>query len=370
VIGPAGETIAVLRGPEAGAALGYGVAGAGDLDGDGADDLVVGAPLDGDDAGAVYLVYGPVDGTRAVDDVGVRIEGLVSDTCGYRTAGGRDVTGDGRDDAIFGCGGDDAEGADAGAAYVVATAPTSDATTETSALHRLAGERAGDKASAVDLAEDVDGDGTDDVLVGAATVSRAYVVHGPVAGDADLGWADTTLEQDDGAFGWAVQGVGDTDGDGYGDVVVGSKSVADGASFCSLLFVYAGTSAGVDAGSERVLAGVSGSIASEEGYALDGVGDFDGDGRADFVLGAPYVDTAASNDGAVYLVRGPVTGDAGVADFPRVQGDGAEDYLGLTAAGGGDVDGDGWDDLVLGAPGADGGGTDAGAAYVLFGGGL
>ena len=360
-----------IYGEEAGGSFGFGTA-AGDLDGDGYDDAAVGAYQVGDGAGAVYLLYGPLTGTSAVGDLSgtAFVEGATAgDSCGLRNGGDHDVTGDGLDDAIFGCYADDAGGTDSGAAYVVAGAPTGDLDTTSAALLQIAGAAAGDGAGYANaLVSDVDGDGVDDVLIGAASANKVYVVLGPLTADLDLSAADTTLTQSGGAFGLAVGGVGDLDGDGYGDIAASQKDQVSGSAHRANVYLYAGAASGVASSSEVALAGISGSDSSEEGRVVEGLGDFDGDGYDDLVVGAPHVDVTASNQGAAYLVLGPVEGDADIESYARLRGANAEDYAGDWAGGGGDFDGDGWPDLVVGVSSDDGGGTDAGAAYVVRGG--
>ncbi|MFZ5477659.1 MAG: MopE-related protein [Myxococcota bacterium] len=351
--------------------LGASVAGVGDVDGDGALDLVAGGYGYQSSAGRAYLVYGPASGTEDVGDVAVTIEGSsAADYCGVRVAGGRDVSGDGRDDFAFGCLGDDGGASGAGAVYVITTAPTTSSYTSATGWHRLQGDVADGRAGyALAFAEDVDGDGADDVLVGAPEANMAYVVLGPVTGDADLSAADGVLDGASGDFGAAVAGLGDTDGDGYGDVAIGRPDGVSGSLSVGGVFVYTGGADAIVDGRVAELAGTPASTSWQEGASLAGAGDADGDGYDDLIVGAPAYTSGGADYGAAYLVLGPVVaGD--LEDHARLRGDEDGDLAGQAVAGGGDFDGDGISDVVVGAPDEATGGSGAGAAYVLFGGGL
>ena len=366
----------VISGSDPAGASGSSVAGAGDLDGDGLDDLLIGAVLGGPDAtGAAYVVAGPGLGAISLDSATATLIGVMPyDQAGSSVSGAGDIDGDGLADVIVGAPGVDAAVANVGAAYIVfgpLAGPQSLAAADVELIGQADFDAAG---SSVAGAGDVDGDGWSDVLVGAPghevfdkdTPGAAYLVAGPVAGSVDLALATARLigevpEDDAGA---SVSSAGDVDGDGLSDVIIGApghdaRGTDSGAAYV-LLGPIGGT---LDLGDadHKLIGEMPVDVA---GTSVAGVGDVDGDGLDDVLVGAPGHHGGAENRGAAYLVNGGGAATLSLEDADATMvGIGPDAMAGLGVAGVGDVNGDGSVDLLIGANH----GLSQGAAFVTYG---
>ena len=314
--------------------LGQAVAAAGDVNADGSMDLIVGAPeadAAGPDSGLATVLSGK-DGS-----VLWSFRGNAGDEAGRAVAGAGDVNGDGYADVIVGLPKDDTSAFDAGSARVFSGRDGSE-------LHAFFGSVSGDWfGAAVAGASDVNGDGYDDVIVGAPRAdlggrgSGAATVYSGLDGavlHAFMG------QQAGDQFGFAVDGAGDVDGDGMADLVVGAP--------------FAGAN-GPESGSMTVLSGLDGSVldlhhgddaGDRLGWAVAGAGDLDGDGLSEVAGGAPNDDNNGIESGSA-RVFSAADGSVHASVDGLVGGRG----LGWSVASAPDVDGDGVDDLVFGAPG-------------------
>ena len=357
---------------------GYAVAGAGDVDGDGFDDLLVSAYGYDSYRGVVYLVSGPVSGDIDLSTV-TRRTGESSSTLSYAgntvaTAG--DVDGDGFDDVLVGAEGDDGAATDAGAAYLLFGPITGDAEL-TSAGAKLSGESGDSYAGSwVTSGGDIDADGTPDLLIGArgddeggVNAGAAYLLMGPVTGDISLRSADCKLVGED-SLDWAgrtVAGAGDVNGDGLGDLLVGAHGDDDAGDSAGAAYLVQAPFTGdrdLSSADAKLTGEYSGDLA---GYPVAGVGDTNADGYDDVLIGAFSNGTAATDAGAAYLVLGPITTDSSLASADAILlGEAANDNAGISLAGPGDVDLDGHDDLLVGASAEDSAGSQAGAAYLVL----
>ena len=352
----------------------------GDVNGDGYHDLLVTAPgADGLStfAGGAFLFYGPVGELEVeVWDADVAFVGISSgDLFGFSAAGVGDVDNDGFDDIAVGAIGsrysDFSEGYVALFSGSDSLAPQMSAASDATAI--VVGVSAWGDFGWSTAGGDVNDDGYADLVVGAPrndgwarNEGAVFVFHGPLAGlyeadrDEDL---QLRGELAGARAGYSVA-VGDTDGDGIDDIIVGSPGLSIGGAASGSAYVVAGgqVRGGVEhlGSAECVLRGGSGSRA---GASVALAGDNDGDGVGDLWVGA------SGGPGAAFLVLG---GDAGVMPLVDVAvasftGVGSIDRAGTAVAGNADFDGDGFVDVVVGADRADGGAARSGVAYVAHG---
>lgn len=374
----------MIDGIAAGDLAGFSVSGSADMNGDGLAEILIGAPgkdkPGAADAGAAFVIWGDAAGGGvdladpfANGGGGFAIKGeAAGDQAGYSLLSLGDMNGDGRVDVLVGAPGQDAGGADAGAAYVVWGKTTAAAVNLTNVAagtggFRITGANAGDGVgSALAVLGDQNADGRAEILIGAAAenggAGAVYVVDGKATGtginldDVALGIGGYRISGVAGdAAGAAVANAGDVNGDGRDDILVG----APGSNALYLVHGQAGHAA-VDLadvangiGGLRILAEAAGDLAA---VSVTGGVDLNRDGIDDLVIGAPDNDEGGANAGAVYVVWG---GMAGTVDLALVaQGIGgakvvgsAGSRLGTGVAIGSDLNGDGTADLLLGAPG-------------------
>ena len=401
----------IIQGDAAGDVAGGSVAGAGDVNGDGFDDVIVGAQ-GGDDggggAGEAYVIFGKASGFTTIDLAslavadGFIIQGHLSgDNAGRSVAAAGDVNGDGFGDLIVGAPYNDSGGISAGAAYVIFGKAGVFGTVDLSLLTLadgfiIQGDVASDQAGRfVSSAGDINGDGYDDVIVGArygddggADAGKAYVIFGKASGFANidlsvLALSDGFVIRGDAAgdwAGWSVSSAGDVNGDGIDDLVVGAIYGDDGGADAGEAYVIFGKASGFTNIDLTGLAAVDGFIIQGDfagdtaGVAVSSAGDVNGDGYDDIIVGARFGDDGGIDAGEAYVIFGKasafstidLTSLAAAAGF-IIQGDAAGDLAGGGVSSAGDVNGDGFDDLIVGAPSGDDGGIKAGEAYIIFG---
>ncbi|MBK8341650.1 MAG: FG-GAP repeat protein [Flavobacteriales bacterium] len=327
----------------AGARFGASACSAGDVNGDGYADVIVGAPLAGG-TGRVFVYHGSPGGLAAAPTI--TLTGPAASRFGASVSAAGDVNSDGYADVIIGA-------PDANQAFVYMGSVAG----VISPPHVILSEGAPALfGHAVGTAGDVNGDGFSDVIVGAigysngqANEGAAYVYHGSLTGIV-LPFAQRMESNVSNArSGFSVAGAGDVNGDGFFDVIVGADQWASGQANEGAAFIFHGSAAGVGAVPvttlQRNLVGLF------FGRSLAEAGDVNGDGYADVVIGAAgYENPAAQIDeGAFYVFRGSTAG-IGAAAFDLIEANVAGEQLGTSVSGGGDIDGDGYSDVIAGAP--------------------
>jgi hypothetical protein len=378
---------------------GWSVSSAGDVDGDDLDDILVGARYNGDGAfhaGKAYLILGASLGSTAEIDLKDADYSFVgensNDNAGVSVSSAGDVDGDGLDDLLVGAYDNGDGGGGAGKAYLILGASLG-STSEidlSDADYSFVGENGSDAAGwSVSSAGDVDGDDLDDLLVGApynndggTSAGKAYLILGASLGstsEIDLSDADYSFvgEDEPDYSGRAVSSAGDVDGDGLDDLLVGApfnndRGTATGKAYL-ILGASLGTTAEIDL-EDADYSFVGEGWANLAGFFVSSAGDVDGDGLDDLLVGAYG---RVNNDGDIsagktYLILGVSLGttseiELSDADYSFV-GEDSSDYAGWSVSSAGDVDGDGLDDILVGAYQNDDGGSEAGKAYLILSG--
>ena len=394
----------VINGIDFGDGSGNSVSGAGDVNGDGIDDVIIGADREGDDySGASYVLFGRNSGFSSslnlstfngTNGFAINATGAY-DYSGRSVSGAGDVNGDGFDDVIVGAPGDIGYGE--GDSYVVfgnnsgfsssLNLSTLDGTNGFAINGIATGGRSG---SSVDGAGDINGDGIDDVIVGApgSSAGKSYVMFGQNGGFSpsfDL----TTL---DGTNGFVLDGIdsgdysgvsvsraGDINGDGIDDLIIGAATAdPNGNTQAGESYVVFGQNSAFSAIFDL------GALDGTNGFTINGIdtndfsgisvsaaGDVNGDGIDDLIIGSN-----SGPNGESYVVYGKDIGFSSSLDLNSLDGTNGfaligidlDDLSGSSVSGAGDVNGDGIDDLIIGARGADPyGNARAGESYVVFG---
>jgi len=380
---------------------GYSVSPAGDVNNDGYDDLIIGAPYAGDvepkGPGKAYLLLGRSRSAWPADHIDLAAAdasflGDLPDSMTARqvyTAG--DVNGDGYDDFLITCW---KYGSERGMTALFLGRSNvnwgqnyplrrGDAT--------FLGEEKGDRAGYyVSTAGDVNGDGYGDFLItavgndegGGFRTGKTYLILGRAAAD----WGrNFSLSQANASFqgealgdaaGRSATGVGDVNNDGYDDFMVGAPFNDEAGLDAGQAYLILGRAA-ADWGTNYPLSQADASFLGEvegnqAGRRVSGAGDVNGDGYDDFILGASYNDQVARDAGKAYLILGKPAANWGL-DFPLAQadatflGESLGDQAGRRVADAGDVNHDGYGDFLISAPHNNRGAKEAGTAYLLFG---
>jgi uncharacterized repeat protein (TIGR01451 family) len=358
---------------QAGAAFGWSVSGAGDLDGDGYADVVVGVPFYTDtqiDQGAGFVYYGSATGpVSGPPDVSLQVA-QNNTWCGWSVASAGDVDGDGFTEALLGCRYYDDVGLNEGGVFLF---EGSIAGIGTTASWVGTGASNNDEFGfSVATAGDTNGDGYADVIIGAPSADNgetlegiAYMYEGSATGLSLTPAWSTESNQSFSNYGGSVATAGDVDGDGLADVLVGASRYDDGHGFDGgRAFLYRGSIGGLD---ESALWTTEGDqVGAEMSYSVASAGDVNADGFGDVIIGAPFHDNGLDSEGRAQVHFGSGAGLETSAAW-TVDGGQAGGKFGWSVDSAGDVNGDGFSDVIVGAPGFMNGEPTEGIAFVFHG---
>ncbi|MCA9076192.1 MAG: FG-GAP repeat protein [Planctomycetaceae bacterium] len=388
--------------------FGVALANLGDLDGDGIEDLMVGANGDDDGGsgrGAVYVLFLNPDGTvkrhQILSDTQGNFTATLDDGDGFGSSITKlgDLDGDGLPEIVVGAIGDDDGGLSAGAVHILSLEqiiPPGVVTAERKISATSGGFTAllgnGDYlgGSVTDLG-DLDGDGIPDLAVGASSDDEGgsgrgaiYILlmnaDGTVKSHqkvSDTQGNFTALLDDFDNFGSSLTNLGDLDGDGITDIAVSADRDSDGSSNGGALYVLFLNSDGTVKSFQKITEGVGGFTGNLDtfdgfGTAVSNIGDLDGDGIIDIAVGAYNDDDGGSGRGAIYVLF--LNTDGTVKSHQKISSTAGDltatldnsDSFGRSLTSLGDLDGDGVTDVAVGTNRDDDGGTSRGAVYILF----
>lgn len=393
-----------INGAIAGGSSGYSVANAGDVNGDGVDDMLIGAPYANSNAGISYVIFGQknvfgnINLTGLNASTGFSILGDIANTySGYSVAGAGDVNGDGISDFLIGAPnqvnsdrnnaqntGNPSNGATSGAVYLIYGSDSDFSDRHLSILSSSQGFAMMSSKQGVgysiSAAGDVNKDGYADIIIGSGTygcgwTGSAYLLFGK-SGNSNLNLDNLksssgftiTAEK---CNGLAVSNSGDVNGDGYPDLLIGNSF--GGNAWAGNSYIIFGRSSGfsdiylpsITASQGVIISGINSNDYS--GFSIGAAGDINKDGFADIIVGAYgtnyYGGTAYIVFGGTNLTNINLLSLSTSAGF-YIKDASTNDYNGYSVSGIGDINGDGIDDVITGAYGA---GSNAGTSYVIYG---
>jgi hypothetical protein len=375
---------------------GRAVSSAGDINNDGYYDLLISAMSDDDGgslSGSTYLFYGQDDAFSGDIDLSTADAKFIgedeADLSGFSLSSAGDINNDGYDDFLIGAYGDDDNGSATGSAYLIyGQAEEFSGTIDLSEVDaKFYGENGGDFVSlGISAAGYVNNDDYADFIIGASgddtggdSAGAVYLIYGQntrYSGAIELSAADAKFigEDTDDWAGEYVGSAGDVNNDGYDDLLISATGDdAGGADAGAVYLVYGQTadfSGNIDL-SEADAKFIGEEASDYAGQAVDTTQDANNDNYDDFLIGAPNNDAGGSNAGAVYLVYGQSTAfdslvDLSAADVKFI-GEDAGDGAGSDVSFAGDINNDGYDDLLIAAQSDDDGGSNSGSIYLIKG---
>ncbi|MFA6475448.1 MAG: integrin alpha [Patescibacteria group bacterium] len=310
---------------------------------------------------------------------------VTSDYAGEHLSSAGDFNGDGYDDILIAAQGNSDAAIGAGAVYLIYGQANHLVSASLSTAVEFTGEAENDAAGrSVASAGDVNNDGFDDILIGAYRngdadigAGAAYLIYGqatPLSGVISLSTAaEFTGEAANDAAGRAVASAGDVNNDGFDDILIGADGNNDadvGAGAVYLIYGQSTPFAGTSSLSTAVeFTGEVTGNNDNAGRSVASAGDVNNDGFDDILIGADRNSDADASAGAVYLIYGqstPFTGTSSLSTAVEFTGETAGDSAGISVSPAGDINNDGFDDILIGANGNSDVDVNTGAAYLGY----
>ncbi|MFQ5456297.1 MAG: hypothetical protein ACE5EA_08865 [Nitrospirota bacterium] len=333
-----------------------------DINGDGYSDIAVSAPYrDAGETniGEVYIYFGG----ESVDDIpDVILTGEAEgDGFGYSISIGGDINNDGYDDIAVSSIFNDKGGVDSGRVYIYFGGESVDDIPDVI----LTGEAEGDGFGySVSIGGDINNDGYDDIIVGSPLNNKgsAYLYLGGIYMDNMPDLIIKGEENDDG-FGYSISIGGDINNDGYSDIIIGSPFNDANGNNAGRAYIYLGGKT-IDSIPDFIMTGIY--KGDQFGYSVSYTGDINRDGFSDILIGAIRGDSVRADFGAAYLYFGGII----MYDEADIifRGEASSNFFGYRVSTASDLNNDGFDDIIISAPYNDSGGFDTGRAYIYWGG--
>ncbi len=362
---------AMMESDQDAALLGWSVSDAGDVNGDGCGDVIVGAfgyDNGEPDEGAAFVYHGSADGLSATAAAMVESDQGYA-YLGWSVSGAGDVNGDGYADVVAGAINYDDGQTDEGAFFVYHGSPSG--ISSTAAAMVQSDQDLALMGWSVSGAGDLNGDGFADLIVSAPTYDNgetdegvAYVYHGSASGISTTPAAMVEPDQPGFILGYSVSGAGDVNRDGYADLIVGVTSYTNGQAGEGGAFIYHGGPAGISTTAAAIVE--SDQPYAQMGTGVSGAGDVNGDGYGDVIVGAYHYDDTQPDAGAAFVYHGGPSGISTIA-ATLVSSSYPYAYMGHSVSGAGDVNGDGFTDVIVGAGSYASGETEEGVAFIYHG---